>query len=214
MEGFCILQVLIYLDFVWFNELCIGIDIVDILVSQCHPVAPVQWANVVVHRRLHGLPIVFHCVQTEQLSVESEEWQQVTTDEACLWFTKASRCDVPPSWPPGSVLWALTCLVELPAELACVLQGRAQQGRLVHQLLGNAAHVHTCSTEPWSPNQNTSTTHGNDQSPTKLGSNKYCITCIQLGILKWKYHTPGGSLWCGHNIVQYHDLLPQYSSFL
>lgn len=31
-----------YLDFVRFNELCIGIDIVDILVSQRHPVAPVQ----------------------------------------------------------------------------------------------------------------------------------------------------------------------------
>lgn len=54
-----------YLDFVWFNELCVGVDIVDILVSQCHPVAPVQWANVVVHRCLHGFPVVFHCVQTD-----------------------------------------------------------------------------------------------------------------------------------------------------
>ncbi len=41
-EGSFTSQVLIYLDFVWFNKLCIGIDIVDILVSQRHPVAPVQ----------------------------------------------------------------------------------------------------------------------------------------------------------------------------
>lgn len=40
------------------------------------------------------------------------------------------------------------------------------------------------------------------------------ITYIQLDIIHWKYYTPGGSFWCGHNIVQYHDLLPQYSSFL
>ena len=41
-EGSFISKVPIYLDFVWFNELCIGIDIVDILVSERHPVAPVQ----------------------------------------------------------------------------------------------------------------------------------------------------------------------------
>lgn len=50
-----------HLDFVWLDELCVGVDIVDILVSQCDPVAPVQRADVVVHRRLHGLPVVFHC---------------------------------------------------------------------------------------------------------------------------------------------------------
>lgn len=56
----------VYLDFVGFNKLSIGIDIVDILVSQSHPVAPVQWADVIIDRRLHGLPVVFDCVETEQ----------------------------------------------------------------------------------------------------------------------------------------------------
>lgn len=139
-------KVTIYLDFVWFDELCIGIDIVDVLVSQRHPVTPVQWADVVVHCSLHCLPVVFHWWETRHSSAESVEWQ-VTTVKSCLWFTVANRCNVSPPWPPGSLLWALTCLLELPAELARILHGRAQHGRLVHQLLGNAAHINTCSTE-------------------------------------------------------------------
>lgn len=37
--------------------------------------------------------------------------------------------------------------------------------------------------------------------------------CVK-SLTKRKYHTPSGSFWCGHNVVQHHDLLPQYSSFL
>lgn len=57
-----------YLDFVWVNKLCVGINIVDILVSQSHPVAPVQRANVVVYRRLHGLPVVCDCTDGSPVS--------------------------------------------------------------------------------------------------------------------------------------------------
>lgn len=69
-------QMLIYLDFVWFNELCIGVDIVDILVSQRHPVSPVQWADVVVNRRLHRLPVVFHWGHVKHPQQELVEWKQ------------------------------------------------------------------------------------------------------------------------------------------
>lgn len=48
-----------HLDFVWVDKLGIGINIVDLLVSQRHPVAPVQRANIVIYRLLHGLPVVF-----------------------------------------------------------------------------------------------------------------------------------------------------------
>lgn len=44
----------------WLDELCVGVDVVDVLVAQRHPVAPVQRANVVVHRGLHRLPVVLH----------------------------------------------------------------------------------------------------------------------------------------------------------
>lgn len=37
--------------------------------------------------------------------------------------------------------------------------------------------------------------------------------CVK-SLTKRKYHTPSGSFWCGHNVVQHHDLLPQCSSFL
>lgn len=50
-----------YLDFVGVNKLRIGINIVDILVSQRHPVAPVERANIVIYCCLHGLPVVFDC---------------------------------------------------------------------------------------------------------------------------------------------------------
>ncbi len=43
----------------------------------------------------------------------------------------------------------LTRSRELPAELARVLQGCGQQGRLMHQLLGNTAHVHTRAAQTW-----------------------------------------------------------------
>lgn len=56
-----------YLDFVWFHKLCIGIDIVDILVPQWYPVAPVQGANVVVNSSLHRVPVVFHWRQKQTL---------------------------------------------------------------------------------------------------------------------------------------------------
>lgn len=60
------------------NKLCIGVDIIDVLVSQCHPVAPVQGADVVVHRRLHRLPVVFHCVQTH-----GRQWFTLMTTSDC-----------------------------------------------------------------------------------------------------------------------------------
>lgn len=58
IKGFLLLAA--YLDFVWLNELCVRIDVVDILVPEGHPVAPVQGTNIVVHRHLHGVPVVFH----------------------------------------------------------------------------------------------------------------------------------------------------------
>lgn len=47
------------LEFVWLHKLGVGINIVHFLISQSHPVAPVQRANVVIYRLLHGLPVVF-----------------------------------------------------------------------------------------------------------------------------------------------------------
>lgn len=62
------------LDFVGFDELCIGIDVVDVLIPQGHPVTPVQRANVVIHRSLHGLPIMLHCEEEEG---NDSKWLQV-----------------------------------------------------------------------------------------------------------------------------------------
>lgn len=67
-----------YLDFVWFNKLRVGIDVGDTLVSQRHPVAPVQWANVVVHCRLHCLPAVVNCAWTKLVKVMKQRKNQVS----------------------------------------------------------------------------------------------------------------------------------------
>lgn len=57
-EGFLPVCCDTYLDFVRLDKLRIGVDVVDALVSQRHPVAPVQRADVVVDGRLHRLPVV------------------------------------------------------------------------------------------------------------------------------------------------------------
>lgn len=110
---------MIYLDFVWVNKLGIGINIVDILVSQSHPVAPVQRANIVIYRRLHGLPVVFDC-----------------TDGPAISHVTFLLSDI-----PGSEFSSLTRFIEFPAKLAGILDCCAQQSRLVHELLWNAANV-------------------------------------------------------------------------
>lgn len=120
----------IHLDFVWFNELCIGVDVVHVLVPQRHPVAPVQRANVVVDCILHGIPVVFHCRQTDtQTSLKPGSSFRDRLGDGT------------------SAVSSLTRLVKLPTKLSCVLDGCSQQGRLVHQFLGDAADVHAGSTE-------------------------------------------------------------------
>lgn len=55
------------LYFVGFDELCVGVDVVDILVPQGYSVAPVQRADVVINCRSHGLPVMLYC--------ETRQWR-------------------------------------------------------------------------------------------------------------------------------------------